>query len=174
MQILRVDNYFTPESTVDVLSYCIFHMRVVSNWVEMEVCTQTARIAICVPALAVKYSLLLLYDERAHAESSSATHTAVTITISHDIAAAQVLLPAAFRRAIINYSAAERICSTYAQNYIHSEQTAFTCYTSLPFLYIRVYLIKYSIAICAVIGHAYKFAYLKKIQKLAQKICFLE
>jgi hypothetical protein len=52
-------------------------------------------------------------------QKASATHTAVTITISHDIAAAQVLLPAAFQRAIINYSEAERICSTYIriQNY---------------------------------------------------------
>jgi hypothetical protein len=108
-----------------------FSRQSVSNWFEMEVCTQTARIAICVPALAVKYSLLLLYG--ASACRKLLQHTAVTITISHDIAAAQVLLPAAFQRAIINYSEAERICSTYAYKIIHPEQTAFTCFEAVIF-----------------------------------------
>jgi hypothetical protein len=66
-------------------------------------------------------------------QKASATHTAVTITISHDIAAAQVLLPAAFQRAIINYSDAERICSTYAQNYTSRANSFHFCFEAAIF-----------------------------------------
>lgn len=130
MQILH--NYISHQRACVVMSFNFSHQSV-SNWVEMEVCTQTARIAICVPALAVKYSLLLLY--RASACRKLLHHTAVTITISHDIAAAQVLLPAAFQRAIINYSAAERICSTYAhiQNYTSRANSFHSCFESAIF-----------------------------------------